>query len=112
MAGQTVMMGGPRRRGAWLFVESRPDAGRDFRLSDRSTIGSDASNCDVILQDRSVSAQHARIQREGKTYVIHDLASTNGMWVNDNRAYKTTLHDDDRIRVGVSTLVFKITGAK
>ena len=112
MVDPTVVIGAPRKRGAWLFITDGPQAGRDFRLGHRVTIGSDSMHCDVILEDRTVSGQHARIQQEGNAFVLDDLASKNGTRVNGERVYKYTLSDDDEIQVGVTTLVFKATTMK
>lgn len=109
MADPTVVMGVSPKRGAWLFVTNGPQAGRDFRLGDSTTIGSDPSSCDAILQDRTISARHAQLKREGNAFVIYDLASKNGTWVNNERVQKLTLDDDDEITLGSTTLIFKIT---
>jgi pSer/pThr/pTyr-binding forkhead associated (FHA) protein len=109
MASPTVLISSSRRRGAWLFIADGAQAGRDLRLGRRVTIGTDAQHCDLALQDQTVSAQHARIQREGGAFVLYDLASTNGCWVNGEQVHKCTLHDDDEIRLGMTTLIFKAT---
>jgi adenylate cyclase len=88
------------------------ESGRDFRLGQRTTIGSDSMQCDVILSDRTVSGKHARVQREGKTFVLYDLASKNGTFLNGQRVQKMTLNDDDEIRLGQTVLVFKVTPVK
>jgi len=108
----TVVIGTPRERGAWLLIVDGPQAGRDFRLSSRMVIGSDPTRCDIILNDSTVSGEHARIQREGSVFVIYDLASTNGTFVNGKRIYRHILADEDEITVGRTTLVFKITAKR
>lgn len=56
-------------------------------------------DCDISIQDNSASRHHARIQPvEG--YVIFDLQSTNGTWVNNVRVNQCKLGDGDYIRVG------------
>lgn len=109
MVEPTELMGGNRQRGAWLYVVEGEDAGRDFRLGDKTTIGRDGA-CDVILfNDSEISKQHARIRREGQEFVLYDLASLNGTFVNGSQIQKQLLTDDDEILVGSTRLVFKVT---
>ncbi len=109
MVEPTQVIGAQPKRGAWLYVSSGPQAGRDFRLGRRTTIGRDTVQCDVILPDKKVSEKHARIQREGGEFVIYDLASLNGTFVNGKKVQKQLLSDNDAITVGGTTLVFKVT---
>ena len=109
MTKKTRVVGTRPSRGAWLYITSGPQAGRDFRLGRETTIGRDEVECDVILPDNRVSSQHARIKRDGEELVIHDLASLNGTFVNGLSVQKQVLADDDEITVGETTLVFKVT---
>jgi DNA-binding response OmpR family regulator len=55
---------------------------------------------DVIVDDRWVSRHHARVRREGESYVIEDLGSKNGTLVNGTRiAEPTVLADGDVLQV-------------
>ncbi len=109
MVEPTKVIGARTRRGAWLYISSGPQAGRDFRLSRDTIIGRNPSECDVILSDRGVSDKHARIKQEDDEFVIYDLASTNGTYVNEKKVQKQILSDDDQIRVGGTVLIFKVT---
>jgi len=98
---------------AWFVVQSGPRAGKQFGLSTgRNIIGRDGSRCDLILDDPSVSAQHAQVRYEHGQFVIYDLASTNGTFVNNRRIQRQPLMDNDVVRLGNTTLVFKVVGAK
>jgi len=98
---------------AWFVMRSGPRAGKQFGLSTgRNIIGRDASRCDLILDDASVSAQHAQVRYERGQFVIYDLASTNGTFVNNRRIQRQPLMDNDVVRLGNTTLVFKLVGAK
>jgi pSer/pThr/pTyr-binding forkhead associated (FHA) protein len=109
MVNPTEVMGTRPKRGAWLYIVRGPKAGRDFRLRSETTIGRDTARCDVILSDNNVSAKHARIKREGGEFVLYDLASLNGTFLNGKKVQKQILSDDDEIRVGSTTLIFKAT---
>ena len=101
---------------AWLAVLKCPNprANQIFRLdSARMEIGRkfDAS---IFVDDRAVSSRHAaiRYERVADTYefVLYDLASTNGSFVNGKNVHTAVLKDDDRIRVGETDIVFKKVG--
>lgn len=109
MSQKTQLMGVMPPRGAWLYVLNGTQVGRDFRLSDTTTIGRDATDCDVIFSDTKLSAQHARIRTEGDEFILYDLASKNGTFVNGNRIQRQILADNDIIIVGTIKLVFKVT---
>jgi hypothetical protein len=108
----TVVIGGPPPSFAWLAVREGPRAGRLFRLNpEGTTVGRDAQ-CDVMLDDESVSRQHAKFKAEqgakGKVrYSVWDLASSNGTFVNAKSVVKKTLKDGDEIRIGRTVLVYK-----
>ena len=65
-----------------------------------------ATSCDIQLEDDSVSREHAEIRHEAEGYVIHDLGSTNGTWVNDTRIDSSPLAAGDRIRCGSQIVKF------
>ncbi len=71
-----------------------------------TTLGRWADN-DVIVDDRWVSRHHARIRREGERYVLEDLDSKNGTFVNGQRiGGPTVLNDGDEVQV---TPLIKLT---
>ena len=53
-------------------------------LGDRTLIGR-SPECDVFLDDVTVSRRHAELMREGERFVIRDLGSLNGTFVNRRR---------------------------
>jgi DNA-binding response OmpR family regulator len=66
---------------------------------DEITIGRWEDN-DVVIPDRWVSRYHARIRREGRQYIIEDLDSKNGSFVNRKRLTQPmALEDGDRIQI-------------
>lgn len=65
----------------------------------------------VVIDNPAVSGQHARLARQGDRYVLEDLQSTNGTFVNNQRIRQHTLQDGDVIKVGKHTLVFQLAEA-
>lgn len=75
-------------------------------LQDGLTIGRQ-SDCDVVLNLARVSRQHARLERRGDDFWLHDLGSTNGTLLAGRRIEEHPLQNGDTIRIGDAQLVFK-----
>jgi len=91
----------------WLVSISRgPQRGELFTLQPQTTVGTDPT-CTVVLQDGYMSGRHCEIKAEGGIWVLRDLKSTNGTYVNDRRVEQHELVDNDFIKVGQSVLKFK-----
>jgi sigma-B regulation protein RsbU (phosphoserine phosphatase) len=69
-----------------------------------------ADECTVRVADANLSRLHARILCMDNEYIVKDMGSTNGTWVNDERVdFATQLHDGDRVRLGSAvTLRFSL----
>ena len=63
----------------------------------------------VVIDHPAVSGRHARIYREGHDYVLEDLKSTNGTFVNDKPIERHTLAEGDLILIGKHTLSFTLS---
>lgn len=73
--------------------------GRRYLLETAITIGRD-DDCEISLDEQSVSRCHAHIVPKGPHYFIADLRSTNGTYVNDAPVLVRQLADGDYIRIG------------
>jgi hypothetical protein len=96
------------RSKAVLAVTRGPLAGQVFDLSPVSatSLGRSKAN-DLVLDDVSVSSQHCRIRPEDGAFVLLDLKSTNGTFVNERRVTSHKLAEGDVIRVGEMQLQFR-----
>ncbi len=77
-----------------------PGMGSRYSLSDTPLVIGRGGDCDVRINDHSVSRRHARIQPNADGYYAVDLQSTNGTYVNDVPASMYKLKDGDYLRVG------------
>ncbi|HYE88572.1 MAG TPA: FHA domain-containing protein [Vicinamibacterales bacterium] len=68
------------------------------------------SDNDLVIDNPAVSGHHARVYRETTHYVLEDLKSTNGTFVNDKPIARHTLRDGDTVLIGMHTLTFTHTG--
>ncbi len=62
---------------------------------------------DVIVDDPALSRQHFLIERAGQDYMLKDLNSQNGTWVDGHRAGIAKLHHHDCILAGKTIFLFK-----
>jgi len=77
-----------------------PGMGTRYTLSDTPMVLGRGNDCDIRINDHSVSRRHARIQPGADGYYAVDLQSTNGTFVNDVPASICKLKDGDYLRVG------------
>jgi len=89
-----------------LFVIRGNDQGTRFELEGESVgVGRDSSNA-VQLHDTEVSRQHAEIRRAEEGYVVADLKSSNGTFVNGRRVEQHRLSSGDQVQVGGTLMLF------
>ena len=81
-------------------------AGQSFQPGEGKTLIGRSPECDVFLDDVTVSRQHAELEREGEAFSIRDLGSLNGTYVNRKRIESTVLEDDDEVQIGKYRLTF------
>jgi hypothetical protein len=94
-----------------LRALSGPGAGKNFPLSPtgQTSIGRSRRN-DIVVPEDAASAQHCRIDREGDSYVLHDLGATNGTFVNGARTDRAVLQHGDRLKVGETVFTVSLFG--
>src|ERR1041384_2375756 len=77
---------------------------RDFPITKESLcIGRTPEN-DIELKDSMISRRHTSIVKKGDRYVVYDLGSSNGTFVNHERVEMKPLDNGDVIRVGDTEL--------
>jgi hypothetical protein len=81
-------------------------AGESFFPSGERTLIGRSPECDVFLDDVTVSRKHAELLRAGETFTISDLGSLNGTFVNKKRIESAELEDDDEVQIGKYRLTF------
>jgi hypothetical protein len=81
-------------------------AGESFDTGGLRTLIGRSPDCHVFLDDVTVSRRHAEIVRENDTYVIRDLGSLNGTFVNRHRIESSVLAADDEVQIGKYRMTF------
>ncbi|MFV1967025.1 MAG: ATP-binding protein [Pirellulaceae bacterium] len=91
---------------ASLFVIQGRDQGRRFDLQESLlALGRDKSNT-VQLQDTEVSRHHAEVRCGGSEYILVDLLSSNGTFVNGKAVKEHPLRSGDRVQIGRTLMIF------
>lgn len=76
-----------------------------YPLVKETTIGRAHTN-HIVLKEARISRQHAIIRQAGKEYVIEDLQSSNGIFINGERVKEHVLSKGDQIQIGDFVLEF------
>ncbi len=80
--------------------------------NDDISIGRSDSN-DIKIDNLSVSGKHAQVRKVLNAYLIEDLGSTNGTFVNEKKIERYELLDGDQVIIGKHSLIFNIgSGSK
>ena len=74
------------------------------------TIGRNPGN-DIHIDNLGVSKQHAKIVKQDGGYVVEDLNSTNGTFINDKRVARAVLNNNDELHIGKHSLQIQLKAA-
>ena len=80
--------------------------GSVFTIEDLPVVIGRETSATLCVADASVSRRHSQIEREAEHFVIEDLESLNGTFVNDVPVKRRTLQHGDRVRIGDSQFIF------
>src|SRR5260370_22031012 len=96
---------------AKLYLKFEQSVLKEIPLTQAAaTIGRLPDNT-LQIDNLAVSGHHAKIYWDDGHYVVEDLGSLNGTFVNDKRVNKATLIHGDRVKVGNHSLEFKNEGS-
>jgi len=91
-----------------ILLKYKNELLKTFKIDkDEITIGRLKSS-DIHINNPTISKQHARIIKNQGNYLIEDLKSTNGIYLNTVRIISRYLKDGDVINIGKYTLVVNI----
>ncbi len=91
-----------------LTLKFKDNVIQDFTLQKETsiTIGRRNDN-DIVIENLAVSGNHAKIDSAGEGFVLTDLQSKNGCFVNERLVTSHWLKHGDKINIGKHTLVFE-----
>ena len=96
---------------ALLVVKRGPNAGSRFLLDRDTTSAGRHPDSDIFLDDVTVSRRHAEFRRDGAEFVVVDVGSLNGTYVNREPVDTAVLANGDEVQIGKFRLVF-LTGPR
>ncbi|WP_226345089.1 FHA domain-containing protein [Agilicoccus flavus] len=91
---------------ALLLVLRGPNTGARFLLDAETTTTGRHPSSDIFLDDVTVSRKHAVFQAEGDGFVVRDVGSLNGTYVNRERIDSVPLRSGDEVQIGKFRLVY------
>ncbi len=97
----------PEVRDACLVMIHGASLGRRYNLVNEGTILVGRNDdCGIQMEEDEVSRRHCEVTCSGNRYVIRDLGSTNGTYVNDVLVGERDIHDGDQVQIGGSIFKF------
>jgi pSer/pThr/pTyr-binding forkhead associated (FHA) protein len=87
-----------------VVIEGDSHRGATFELGNELILGR-GPKCQVVLDDSYVSQMHARLFAKGDVYMVEDLGSTNGTYLNRRKVTTPTeLRRGDQVKIGKTVL--------
>lgn len=94
-----------------LVVTRGPNAGSRFVLEKPFMTAGRHPDSDIFLDDVTVSRHHVELLRQDSgEYVVRDVGSLNGTYLNRERIEESPLHNSDELQIGKFKLVFLEAG--
>lgn len=91
---------------ALLVMQRGASAGARFLLDAERTVAGRSTGADIFLDDVTVSRKHAEFVRDGQSFVVRDIGSLNGTYVNRTRIDQSVLRAGDEVQIGKYRMTF------
>ena len=96
----------PVRERAYLQILSPQERKRLIELGEKDIVIGRSPECDIRFIVENVSRKHARVFFHNEEFMIEDLDSTNGLFVNGVKVVRCVLRNNDQIALGGVRLLF------
>jgi diguanylate cyclase (GGDEF)-like protein len=94
-----------------LIYPAGAELGKRYELAGtKEVVIGRGGDCDIQVDRDSVSRRHAKVSRSGTGWVVQDLGSTNGSYVNDAQITQYGLRDGDLLKIGNAIFKFLVGG--
>jgi pSer/pThr/pTyr-binding forkhead associated (FHA) protein len=91
---------------ALLIMQRGPSSGARFLLDAERTVAGRSPQADIFLDDVTVSRKHVEFVREPEGFVVRDVGSLNGTYVNRSRIEQALLRSGDEVQIGKFRMTF------
>ncbi|HRP69142.1 MAG TPA: VWA domain-containing protein [Turneriella sp.] len=93
---------------AWLVEKEGPHTGRKYKLTWHVVTLGFADDNSIVVDDNTISPRHAKIERVENKFVLYDLLSETGTYLNNKKLLRPKeLNDFDEIQLGRTKLIFR-----
>lgn len=89
----------------YLIIIAGTNIGKLHNLSGTELVAGRSPECDIWIEDSTISRKHFRIRKADNEYTIQDLNSTNGTFVNNKRILSSPLKPGDKIQISKDTIM-------
>lgn len=89
----------------YLMILAGSDIGKLYPLKLQELVAGRSTDCDIWIEDNTISRKHFRIKKVNNVYTIQDLKSTNGTFVNGKRVKSIELQEGDKIQISKDTIM-------
>jgi phosphoserine phosphatase RsbU/P len=99
---------------ALLITLQGPEAGRKYPLAGDCTVLGRQYDSHICLTGKAISRQHARILYQNNAYIVEDMESSNGTFLNGLRLeanVPTAISDHDRLQIGPYVFSLRVDGS-
>jgi two-component system, NtrC family, response regulator HydG len=93
--------------GAELIVVNGPQAGTRFHLNKSELVIGRAPGSNIVLSEAEVGWRHCQVRQQGGRFLVTDLKTSSGTYVNGMRSAERWLEDKDQIGIGRTILMFR-----
>src|SRR5881227_1411615 len=97
---------------ALLVVKRGANAGSTFLIDKDLTTAGRHPESDIFLDDVTVSRRHAEFNRSGESFLVRDVGSLNGTYLNRERIDSSELANGDEVQIGKFRLVYLTSSAE
>jgi hypothetical protein len=92
---------------AYFHVEAGMKAGGKYYVGEQALVGR-SSSCDIVIDAAEVSRRHCMVRYHYVHYVLEDMGSANGTFVNGEQVSEAVLGDGDLVEIGLVQLRFLV----
>jgi pSer/pThr/pTyr-binding forkhead associated (FHA) protein len=89
-----------------LVVTRGHNSGSRFALDEPLVTAGRHPDSVIFLDDITVSRRHAEVRKQADGYVVADVGSLNGTYLNRQRVEEAELHDGDELQIGTFKLLY------
>jgi len=89
----------------YLIIIAGTNIGKLYDLNADELVAGRSPDCDLWIEDNTISRKHFKIKRERHDYHIYDLDSTNGTFINNKRIKSIKLKAGDKIQISKDTII-------